>query len=108
MSSLLQQDMDEEKLNGFNFQRLTNYLEENLFNENHEKCLKSFICTRIIVVIVYRLFQLVFLFTTQLSVYTVTTLKSHTEENGEYCLVCEALLIDNGRYSVWKYFPTIF
>ena len=41
-----------------------------------------------------------FLFTTQLSVYTVITLKNHTEKNGEYCLVCEALLINIDRQSV--------
>ena len=81
-----------------------NYLEENLFNKNHEKCLKS----SILRAFAYRLFQLVLLFTTQLPVYTLTTLKSHTEKSGEYCLVCEALLIVIDRQSVWKYFSTMF
>ena len=49
----------------------------------------------------YCLFQLLLLVTTQLSAYPVTTRKSHTEKNVEYCLVYEALLIDIDRQSVW-------
>ena len=72
-----------------------------------EKCPSS-ICTRIFVVIVFRLFEFVLLFAIQLSVYTVTTLKSHTEKKDEYALVCEALLIKIDRQNVWKHFPKIF
>ena len=93
--------MHENKLNGFDSQRVINYLEENMFNENQKKCFKSPICTCIFVVTEYRFFQLLLLFTTHLSVYPVTTLKSHTEKNGEYCLVYEAVLIDIDRQSVW-------
>ena len=58
--------------------------------------------------IAYLLFQILLLFTTQLSVFTVTTLKSHTEKNSEYCLVCEALLIDIDLRSVMRIFSDNF
>ena len=48
----------------------------------------------IFVVIAFGVFQLMLPSHFSVSVHTITTLKSHTEKNDEYCLVCEALLID--------------
>ena len=61
------------------------------------------------VVIVFGVFQLVLLFHFSISVCTITTLKSHTEKNGKYCLVCEALLLIDRKFDnvFGPYYPQI-